>query len=195
MTRWLAVHAIHLAPLAWLGGWFGRMKYRERARRRAAARGYAARGYAAQHAPGQPAPRDAAPAGAARGAPTGLVWLLVACSAGAAAIHGAVIGEHFRESALYGWFFMLAALAQLAWAVLLARRPERDLLLAGALGNSLVILLWALTRIAGLPLGPEPWRPETVGPPDALATLLEVALVTGSLTLLRMNAFRFSDHK
>ena len=186
MTGWLAAHAIHLAPLLWLGGWFGRMKYRERARRRAAAGGYVPR-----HA----APRAVAPAGAAGGGTLGLVWLVVACSAGAAAVHGAVIGEHFRESVLYGWFFVLAALAQLAWAVLVARRPDRDLLLAGVIGNTLVILLWTVSRISGLPVGPEPWKAETVGPPDAIATTLEAALVTGSLVLLRINALRFSSRK
>jgi hypothetical protein len=180
LTRWLLAHAIHLAPLLWLGAWFARMKYRERQARRARA---------------QPAPRHAAPAPAFGTGRTGLVGVVVACSVGAAAIHGAVIGEHFRESALYGWFFVLAALAQLLWAALVARRADRDLLLAGALGNTLVIVLWAVTRIAGLPLGPEPWRPETVGPPDAFATLLEVGLVTGSLALLRINAFRFSSNE
>jgi len=168
LTRWLEVHALHLAPLLWLGAWFARMKYRERSARRARA----------QLAGG-----------------TGLVRLVVACSVGAAAIHGAVIGEHFRESALYGWFFVLSALAQLAWGVLVARRPDRDLLLAGALGNTLVIVLWAVTRISGLPFGPQPWQAEAVGAPDALATLLEVGLVTGSLALLRITTFRFSSNE
>ncbi len=181
MTRWLLSHAIHLAPLLWLGAWFARMKYRERAARRARV------GAVPRHA----VPRHAAPPAGG----TGLVRVVVGCSVGAAAIHGAVIGEHFRESALYGWFFVLAALAQLVWGVLVARHPDRDLLLAGALGNTLVIVLWAVTRISGLPVGPEPWRAEVVGPPDALSTLLEVGLVTGSLALLRINAFRFSSNE
>jgi len=181
VTRWLLTHAIHLSPLLWLGAWFARMKYRERSARAPARAG--------GRAPAHVRARAGAPA------PAGLVRLVVACSVGAAAVHAAVISEHFRESALYGWFFVLSALAQVTWGVLVARRGDRDLLVAGALGNTLIVTLWVVTRTAGLPVGPEPWRPEAVGSLDVLATALEVGLVTGSIALLRINAFRLSSNE
>jgi len=103
-------------------------------------------------------------------------------------VHADVIGAHFRESALYGGVFLLAALAQLVWGVLVARRADRALLACGVVGNGLIVALWLLTRTAGLPVGPQPWQAETVGALDLLATVLELALVAGALLLLTGSA-------
>src|SRR5207247_2711725 len=46
----------------------------------------------------------------------GLAWL----SLGAALVHFAVIQEHLEEFCAYGAFFIVVAIAQLAWAVLIA---------------------------------------------------------------------------
>jgi hypothetical protein len=46
----------------------------------------------------------------------------------------------------------------------------------GALGSVAVIAAWTVSRTAGLPFGPEPWNPESVGLIDALATADEAAL-------------------
>jgi hypothetical protein len=47
-----------------------------------------------------------------------ILGALAALSVGAAAIHFAVIFEHFGESMLYGVFFLVIAWAQLIWAAL-----------------------------------------------------------------------------
>ena len=81
------------------------------------------------------------------------------CSAGAAAIHFAVLGEHFDESWLYGIFFAVVAWLQVAWALAALRQPSARLYWAGAAGNAAVIATWAVTRTLGVPLAHTPSPP------------------------------------
>ena len=107
-------------------------------------------------------------------APTVPVLALALLSAATAAIHSAVSAEHFEEAFIYGAFFLAASSAQAGWAVVIAYRPNRALLLVGAVGNAAIIVLWILTRTVGLPVGPQPCHPEAVGPLDLISTLLEL---------------------
>ncbi|MDQ1457249.1 MAG: hypothetical protein QOH28_2869 [Actinomycetota bacterium] len=109
---------------------------------------------------------------------------LALLSAAAAAIHSAVTAEHFEEAFIYGAFFLAASTAQAGWAVVIAYRPNRTLLLVGAVGNAAIIVLWTVTRTVGLPVGPQPWHPEAIGTLDLISTLLEVAIVLCAATLL-----------
>ncbi len=188
---WVLVHAGHLLPLVGLGGWLGWARLaRARAGRARAGRARADRAGRAAVGP-SPEPRSTAavPSDTAAGpAPVSVSFdarlLLMACSVGAAVVHADVIASHFQESALYGWFFVLSALTQLAWGLLILRRADRALLMGGAIGNGLIVALWLVTRTSGLPTGPEPWRAESVGGLDVLATVLELALVVGSVAVL-----------
>jgi signal transduction histidine kinase len=187
----LLEHAGHLLPLVVLGGWLGLARLaRSRADRRLQPQPAPAAAPGATGGPaGAAAPRAAAPeAGAAWAAPLELSLdarlLLMTCSVGAAVVHADVITSHFQVSALYGWFFVLSALTQLAWGLLVVQRPDRALLVTGAIGNGLIVALWVVTRTSGLPVGPQPWQPENVGGFDVLATLLELALVVASVALL-----------
>ncbi|HEY7919072.1 MAG TPA: hypothetical protein VIE45_05430, partial [Streptosporangiaceae bacterium] len=56
---------------------------------------------------------------------------LAALSAGAAAIHFAVIFEHFSEYVLYGVFFLIVSWAQLIWAAAVVWRMSRRWLVLG----------------------------------------------------------------
>jgi hypothetical protein len=114
----------------------------------------------------------------------GLLFTLALCSAGAATIHAVVCPEHFREYVAFGAFFAVAAALQGAWAVVALLRPTRALLVVGAAGNAAVILVWAVSRTAGLPIGPEVWQPEAISVLDVVAALLEVGLVLGASFLL-----------
>ena len=116
------------------------------------------------------------------------VLALALLSLASGAIHASVSAEHFEEAFVFGLFFLLASTVQAGWAVLVVFRPSRALLVAGAVGNAAVIMLWTLTRTVGLPFGPEPWQPEAVGARDVISTLLEVALVLGVATLLARGA-------
>src|SRR6266571_4438604 len=97
------------------------------------------------------------------------IGTLPACSAGAAAIHAAVIGEHVRESWLFGVFFVFVSALQAGWAVAFIVRPSRRLLRAAILGNALLLAVWLVSRTLGVPLGPDPGIAEPIGLLDALA--------------------------
>jgi hypothetical protein len=115
----------------------------------------------------------------------GLLLLSAALlSVGAAAIHLAVAKMHFDEYTLFGVFFVASGVAQLAWALWLVLRADRRLLLPGAVGNALIVTLWAVSRTAGLPIGPEHWKPESVGFADMTASAFEVVLAICCLALL-----------
>jgi hypothetical protein len=110
---------------------------------------------------------------------------LVALSAGAGAIHLSVASDHFHEYWLFGAFFAALGTAQAAWAILAAIcGPSRRLLIA-ATGNAAVVALWAASRTTGLPLGPHPGAPETLGFPDLTATLFEAILAGWAVWMLR----------
>src|ERR687888_2252868 len=118
------------------------------------------------------------------GAGEALVVAAALFSAGAAAIHFAVAKMHFDEYTLFGVFFVGSGIAQLAWAVWVLLRRWRPLLALGALGNGLIVAVWAVDRIWGLPLGPEHWKPDPVGFGDSVTAAFELLLVAGCLTLL-----------
>jgi MFS family permease len=111
--------------------------------------------------------------------------IIALLSAAAGAIHAAVIQEHLREWWLYGTFFAVSAAAQLIWTVLVLRRPSRSILIIGVIGNAALVVLWLVTRVTGLPFGPEPWTPEGFGLLDVVASIFEAALVVSSILVLR----------
>jgi hypothetical protein len=117
---------------------------------------------------------------------TGLVPWLAGLSAASALIHAAVVKEHLAEFPLFGIFFAVVALSQALCAMaLLGWGPSRSLLRSSVLLNGSIVVLWAVSRTIGLPLGPGAGTPEEVGAIDVLATIYEVALVAGSLLVLR----------
>jgi hypothetical protein len=101
---------------------------------------------------------------------------LVALSAGAGAVHLAVAAEHFVEFRLYGAFFVVLGVAQIAWAAALALRGTSRKLALIACANAAVVGVWVVSRTVGLPIGPDPGSAESIGFPDALATAFELVL-------------------
>ncbi len=93
-------------------------------------------------------------------------------------------GEHFAEYVAFGVFFSVVAWLQAIWAVGVTVLPSKRLLLVGLVGNALVILVWLTSRTTGLPIGPESGAPEPAAFVDVLSTILEVAIVVGTATLL-----------
>jgi hypothetical protein len=131
--------------------------------------------------PAQAAPLAAVPA---RPLASGLAWL----SAGVATIHFAVLGPHFRESWVLGAFFAIVAVAQMVWALVVVMRPSRLVWAAGALGNTVVILVWVASRTRGWPVGADAGGPEPIGFADGLATAYEALIVAGAAVLSRRPA-------
>src|SRR5262249_35637216 len=109
---------------------------------------------------------------------------LASLSAAAAAIHFAVIFEHFEDYLLYGVFFLVLAWAQLIWPVVMLCRPSRAWLWLGAAGNAAVLATYIASRTVGLPFGPDLHHPEPVGALDVVSGILEFALIIGCAVLL-----------
>jgi hypothetical protein len=103
---------------------------------------------------------------------------------GAAAIHFAFAPDHFGESRVHGAFFFLAGWAQLGLGLAVLLRPSRAVLRAVVLVNAGLVLVWAMSRLTGLPFGDDAWIAEAVGVPDVVATVLEVVAVAGAYALL-----------
>jgi hypothetical protein len=100
-------------------------------------------------------------------------------------IHSAQVQGHFEQYWLYGAFFAVAAVLQAIWAVLVFRDPlHRRVLVAGAVGNAALIVVWAVSRTVGVPIGPQGWHPEAVGVIDVLSKLDELAAVVLIATVL-----------
>jgi hypothetical protein len=114
-----------------------------------------------------------------------LLPALALLSAGAAVIHFVVIPGHWDEYWGQGLFFVVAAIAQLLWALWVLVAPSRLIYLAGAAGNAAIVVMWIVTRTAGIPAGPGAGEREAVEFADTLATAFEVVLVVGALALAR----------
>ena len=110
---------------------------------------------------------------------------LALLSMGAAVIHFVVIPGHWDEYWGQGLFFIIAAIAQILWAVWVVVAPSRLLYLLGALGNAAIVALWVVTRTYGVPAGPGAGEAEAVEFTDTLATAFEVLLVVGALVVAR----------
>jgi hypothetical protein len=100
-------------------------------------------------------------------------------------IHFVVIPGHWDEYWAQGLFFIVAATAQLLWAIWIMVAPSRLIYLAGAAGNAAIAVMWVVTRTVGLPAGPGAGEREAVEFADTLATSFEVLLVIGALMLAR----------
>jgi hypothetical protein len=111
--------------------------------------------------------------------------LLVMASAGAAAIHFAMVPTHSEESTLLAVGFAVVAWLQAAFAVGVLVRPTRGLLLAGAVLNTLAIGAWVWSRLFGLPFGIGGGEIEAVESIDALCAVLEAVVVGAALWTTR----------
>jgi hypothetical protein len=113
-----------------------------------------------------------------------LLGALAALSVGAAAIHFAVVFEHFTEYTLYGVFFLVISWAQLIWPAVLLWRPSRTWLWLGIGGNAIVLAVYVASRTVGLPFGPDLHDVEAAGALDVVSCVLEAGLVAGCAALL-----------
>ncbi|MGH2536352.1 MAG: hypothetical protein ACRDHL_03040 [Candidatus Promineifilaceae bacterium] len=108
------------------------------------------------------------------------LWLRRAAGLSVAAglIHLIVAPAHFAEWFGYGLFFLAAAAAQLAYAALLLKhKTDRTLLMAGIVGNGLILALYLITRTIGIPVGPAVGEVEPVAAWDAISKITELALI------------------
>ena len=108
----------------------------------------------------------------------------------AAIIHALVTPAHLEEWWGYGLFFIFATAAQTLFALILltdAITPDgfganwltvrRRILVAGIIGNLLIIGFYLVTRTVGVPFGPEAGVVESLGIPDVISKVAEVGVV------------------
>lgn len=112
-------------------------------------------------------------------------WWAACASLGAGLIHLAVVSEHVSEWWLYGVFFIVLGVVQMAWAVQAMAGDPLPVPRLFAAMNTAVIGIWLVTRTTGLPVGPEPWEVEAVGTADLLCSALEAAAVVLLMVLVR----------
>ena len=79
-----------------------------------------------------------------------------------------------------GLFFAAVALFQLIWARVVLVRTTIPVLTAGIMLNLGAIALWALSRTAGAPFGPNAGEAEVVQAADLCALLLQIYVVMGA---------------
>jgi hypothetical protein len=127
-----------------------------------------------------------APSAPVRGhdASEGVRVLLVASLLGSAAVHAAVVREHLDHWPAAGLFFALLAATGFVVGLALLRRVDAPRLLAALALSVGPLMVWVVSRTAGLPFGPEAGQPEQVGLTDAAACLLELAGAAAALMLL-----------
>lgn len=101
---------------------------------------------------------------------------LATLSLAAAAIHFAVGPEHVVEYAPYGVLFLGLAWFQSLWALSYVVRSDARLGAVAIVVNFGAALVWLWSRTVGLPFGPEPRGPETIGALDVVATTEELFL-------------------
>jgi hypothetical protein len=123
-------------------------------------------------------------------------------SVAAGLVHGIAAPEHLSEWWGYGVFFILAAMAQPLYGILLLLQPwrydnrgdirsdadryARRYCLLGLTGNAAVIILYIITRTVGIPfLGPEAGEVEPVTAISLMSKTLEIALIVCLWLLIR----------
>lgn len=128
-----------------------------------------------------------------------LLYGTAGLSIAAAFVHGLVTPEHFEEWWGYGTFFMVAALAQLFYGLVIIFQPwqpdpdrgiegfaTKYIYWTGIIGNGFLIVLYIITRTVGIPFfGPEAGEVEDVTILSLISKALEIVLIVALFMLLR----------
>ncbi len=129
-----------------------------------------------------------------------LSWAVI-LSISAGLIHGLNVQEHLAEWWGYGFFFLFAAAGQFVYGLILIVQPwnydetggRRDgrryaqwVYRGGIVANGFLIVLYLVTRTAGVPfVGPSAGQTEPFTPVGLATKLIEAALVAVLVTLVR----------
>jgi hypothetical protein len=98
-------------------------------------------------------------------------------------IHAAAAKEHNGDRTLF-WMFVACAIAQLAWAAVVAKWTTRRVLLTGIVINGGAVLVWFLSRTTGIPFIDALHQREAVGSQDLAGALYAAASVAASIVVL-----------
>jgi hypothetical protein len=115
--------------------------------------------------------------------PPPLLMAMASLSAAAAVIHFVMVPSHMDEFAAEGIAFAVAGWLQLLVAFYLWTQPTRALLGFTVLVNVGFVAVWAVSRTAGLPVGPDSGVAEEASLVDITAVSLQVALILLAVAL------------
>ena len=129
-----------------------------------------------------------------------LSWAVI-LSISAGLLHGLNVQEHLAEWWGYGFFFLFAAAGQFVYGLILIVQPwnydetggRRDgrryaqwFYRGGVVANGFLIVLYLVTRTAGVPfLGPSAGQTEPFTPLGLATKLIEAGLMAALITLVR----------
>lgn len=114
-----------------------------------------------------------------------LGWLVGIVAAGAGILHLLAARDHLEHENVAA-FFVVLALAQFAWAALVASTRSRRVLMAGIAGNLGVVAIWIVSRTTGIPFVDAVSEVEPIGIADGVATLFELIASAGAALLLAL---------
>jgi hypothetical protein len=117
-----------------------------------------------------------------------MVVTAAASLVGSELIHVVVLPEHLREWWAAGVFFAVVSALEGGVAAAALFGPSRRVWQAALALSLATVAVWAWSRTAGLPFGPDPWTPEAVGRADVAASVLELATAAAAGALLRRPA-------
>ncbi len=132
----------------------------------------------------------------------GIRYLAALFSLAAGLIHALLSPEHFEEWWGYGLFFLVSAVAQIGYTLMLLPQSQRTMGVIGLrpdqahslrlfywlgiLGNAAIVLMWVITRTLGVPLfGPHAGEVEEVTLIGLASVILELLLIACLFVLLR----------
>ncbi len=115
-------------------------------------------------------------------------WLAAVLSLTAGAVHFGYAPHHLSEDWAHGWFFLLIAAYQCAFAVLIVARPRRWVWASAIIVNFGIIATWVISRTVGLPFGPEPLRSEVFSAPDIVSSIVEGFIIVLAIVALAFPA-------
>ena len=110
----------------------------------------------------------------------------------AAAIHAAAINVHFDQDPLHGSLFAAVAAAQALAGLVLLFTGNRRVLLVSAVLCAGVVAAWAVSRTVGVPGVDVPAQREAVGLADAVATGLELFVISTALAVVSLPTSRMT---
>jgi len=116
-------------------------------------------------------------------------WLAAVLSLTAGAVHFGYAPHHLSEDWAHGWFFLLIAAYQCAFAVLIVARPRRWVWASAIIVNFGIIATWVISRTVGLPFGPESLRSEVFSAPDIVSSIIEGIIILLAIVALAFPAF------
>lgn len=116
--------------------------------------------------------------------PPPLFVAMATLSAAAAVIHFVMVPSHMDEFAAEGVAFAIAGWLQLLAAFWLWTQPTRMVLGITIVANLAFIGAWAVSRTAGLPVGPHSGTAEDISVVDLTAVALEAGLIALAVAVL-----------